>query len=78
MSERKRKVKIGPLITVGGCASEIAKVYRQARRDELDVEVASKLVYMLAQLRQALEISQLEERLLALEGPKVVPFRRAS
>lgn len=67
MSE-KAKIRIGPLDTIGGVCCEMAKVYRQARRDELEVEKASKLVYMLSQMRAGLELVSLEDRIAALEG----------
>ena len=66
MSEHK-KPPIGPLDTVGGVVREMARVYRQARRDEIEVETASKLVYMLSQMRSALEVVMLEARVAALE-----------
>ena len=68
MSEKKRKVRIGRLDTVGGVVTEMGRVYRQARRDEIEVDTASKLVYMLTQLRAALEVVSLEDRIAALEA----------
>ena len=68
MTERQRKVQIGPLDTIGGVCCEMAKVYRQARRDEIEVEKASKLVYMLSQMRAGLELVSLEDRIAALEA----------
>ncbi len=70
MAERKRKPRIGPLSTLGGLVDEMTKVYRQARRSEIRVERASKLVYMLSQMRSALEVAQLEARVAALEALK--------
>lgn len=42
MSDRQRKPRIGPLGTVGDLVNEMAKVYRQARRDEIEIEAARK------------------------------------
>ena len=67
MSE-KAKIRIGRLDTIGGVCCEMARVYRQARREEIEVETASKLVYMLAQMRAALELVSLEDRIAALEA----------
>lgn len=68
MTERQRKVRVGPLDTIGGVVCEMAKVYREARREEIEVEVASKLVYMLSQMRSALEVVMLEARVAVLEA----------
>ena len=54
MAETKRKPRIGPLDTVGGAITEKGKVYRQARRGELDTAEASRLVHMLKKLRAGL------------------------
>ncbi len=64
---RKRKVQIGPLNSIGGLVVEMARVYRQARRLEIDTVDAGRLVYMLTQMRAALEASDIERRLDALE-----------
>ena len=70
MSERQRGIRIGPLASVGGVVTEMGRVYRQARRDELGVEKAGKLIYMLSQMRSALEVAALEARVDALEALK--------
>ena len=61
-------MRIGPLGTVGDLVEEMARVYRQARRDEIEIENASKLIYMLGQMRSALEVAALEQRIAALEA----------
>ncbi len=63
----KTKTRIGRLNTVGGVVGEMARVYRQARRGELDTVDGSRLVNMLREIRVALEMSELERRLEALE-----------
>ena len=67
MSEQA-KVRIGRLDTVGGVVKAMGRVYRQARRAEIEVERAGKLVYMLTQMRAALEVVSLEDRIAALEA----------
>ena len=68
MSEKKRKVRIGRLDTVGSVVVELGRVYRKARRGELDVGDATRLAMILREIRCALEVSELEQRLLALES----------
>lgn len=58
-------------MSVGDLVSEMAKVYREARQGELEVEKATKLVYMPSQMRSALEVAALEERIAALEGKQL-------
>ena len=43
----KAKIRIGTLVTSGDVKTEIARVYRQARRGQLDTSEGTKLVYML-------------------------------
>ncbi len=63
----QKKVRIGPLNSVGGVVSELGKIYRQARRGELDVGDASRLATILREIRSALEASDIERRIEALE-----------
>ena len=67
MAENKRRVRIGHLNTLAGVVSELAKVYRAARRHELDMVEAKSLTYMLMALRSALEAGDIERRLEGLE-----------
>ena len=67
MSERQRKVRIGPLATVGGVVTELGRVYRLARRGEMDMTDAKSLTYVLREIRCALEASDIERRIEALE-----------
>ena len=67
MSE-KAKTRIGPLNTVGGVVTELGRVYRLARRSELDMADAKALTYVLREIRCALEASDIERRLEALEA----------
>ena len=67
MAERKRKIRIGHLNTVGGVVAELGKVYRHARRGEMDMGEAKILTYVLRELRCALEAGDIERRLEELE-----------
>ena len=69
MSE-KAKTRIGPLNTVGGVVSELGRIYREARRGELDMGEAKGLTYILRELRCALEAGDIERRLDALEAAR--------
>ena len=76
MSDRKRKIRIGHLNTVGGVVAELGRVYRHARRGEMDMSEAKSLVYCLRELRCALEAGDIERRLDELEeaaGPSWRP-----
>jgi hypothetical protein len=64
---RKRAIRIGSLATLGRVASELARMYREARRGEISAGDASKLASVLAVLRQCLEASDLEKRMAELE-----------
>ncbi len=76
MSE-KAKPRIGRLDTVGGVVTELGRIYRLARRSELDMADAKALTYVLREIRCALEASDIERRLEALEaGNPVKPGRR--
>ena len=63
----KPKVRIGRLDTVGGVVTELGRIYRQARRGEMDVGDATRLAMILREIRCALEVSDMEARLLAVE-----------
>ena len=64
----QKKVRIGRLDTVGGVVTELGRVYRQARRGELDVGDATRLAMVLREIRCALEVSDIEKRFEALEA----------
>ena len=59
--------RIGRLSNISEVAAEMARVYRDSRRNEIDPGVGAKLCFMLSALRQALEVGVLEERLAELE-----------
>ena len=64
----KPKIRIGRLDTVGGVVTELGRIYRAARRGELDVGDASRLATILREIRSALEASDIERRIGALEA----------
>lgn len=47
---------------------EMGRVYRDARRGQIETTEAARLTYMLSELRKTYEVSVLERRLAALEG----------
>ena len=73
---KKRAQRVGRLHTVGHIVSEMGKLYRQARRDEINSADASRLASILALMR--LEASELERRLAALENGTAVGPERVS
>ena len=52
MSE-KAKIRIGPVNNVGGVVTELGRVYRLARRSELDMAEVKGLTYLLREIRCA-------------------------
>ena len=48
---------------------EMARVYREARAGKLEAQEATRLVYMLGEIRKAYETSVVERRIQAMEGP---------
>ncbi len=67
MTIARRKVRIGPLDTVGGVVTELGRIYRQARRGDMDAGVATRLASILREIRSALESGDIERRIAALE-----------
>ncbi len=63
----KPKIRIGRLDSVGGIVSELGRVYREARRGELDVGDATRLATILREIRSALEAGDIERRIEKLE-----------
>ncbi len=74
----KAKIRIGPLVTSGDVKTEIARVYRQTRRGQLDTSEGTKLVYMLRVLLTAIETTDVEQRLDALERVETGPRKLAA
>ena len=66
--ERKRRVKIGRLTSVGRVAIELGRLYRQARHGEVETIEAYRLATILSAMAKCLETSAFEERLAAMEA----------
>ena len=64
----KAKIRISRLDNVGGVVRELGRVYRLARRGEMEHGDAKALTYVLRELRCALEAGDVERRLEALEA----------
>jgi hypothetical protein len=65
-NEKKRMKVHKPLDTVGGVIAEMTRVYREMRNDKLDHGAGRSLVWVLSQIRAAVEtqaLERLEERL---------------
>jgi hypothetical protein len=59
--------RVGRLKTLEDVRAEMGKVYRAARRGELDVSTAGKLGYLLSQLAALVKDTDIEKRIAALE-----------
>lgn len=57
---RPRKKRVGSLKTVGQIITESARLYREARRGEIQASDASKLASILVGMRQAVEITEIK------------------
>lgn len=55
------------LDNVNDIKKEMAKLYREARSDLVPVQDATKLTWMLGELRKTIELSDFEQRLEQLE-----------
>lgn len=64
----QQKLRIGPLCTVGQARSELGKVYRQARRGEIDPQDLSRFCYTLKTLSDLIVLENFEQRLAELEA----------
>ena len=75
---RKRKFKIGRLTNLDDVTRELARVYRHARRDEIDSSKAYRLSTILGTMAKTMETSELEKRLDEIEHALLArdrPFR---
>lgn len=46
---------------------ELARLYREARRDEISTQTATRLAYLLNMMAQLIETTELEKRVIELE-----------
>jgi hypothetical protein len=67
IATHKRGPSIGRLDSLGRIAIEIGRLYRHARRKELDTIEAYRLASVLSAMAKCLEQSQIEQRLDDLE-----------
>lgn len=58
------------LETVAHVRRELARIYREARREEIPLKAATSLAYLLEVLSRQIERSDLEKRIEALEEVK--------
>lgn len=59
--------RVGALTTVNRVRKELAAVYRDARQGIIAAGIGTKLSYILSQLAQLIETSDIEKRLEELE-----------
>jgi hypothetical protein len=62
-----RARRISRLDNAAGILAELQRIYREARRGELEPYVAGRLTAILREARAAIETADLERRLTALE-----------
>jgi hypothetical protein len=67
-TERKRRVQIGKLTSVGRVAIEIGRLYRHARRGEIDTIEAYRLASVLGVMAKCLETTEFESRISEMEA----------
>ena len=75
---RKRNFKIGRINTQDGIVRELVRVYRHARRGEIDSSKAYRLSTILGTMAKTMESSELERRLDGIEQALLArerPFR---
>jgi hypothetical protein len=82
---KERSVRVGRLHCVGAVVTELSKIYREARRGELDDVKAVRLANILLGIRQSMEGSEFERRMESMErdlaeavGRRPVPIPRRS
>lgn len=65
-----KAVRAGPirLATADDIRVEMAKVYRAAKRGQMPTQDATRLVYMLGEVRKAIELGVIEQRIQELEN----------
>jgi hypothetical protein len=73
-----RGVFVGRLHNASGIRQELARLYRAGRRGEIDAGDASKLGSLLGLLLRAVEGTDLEQRVAAIENDKRPGPRRIS
>ena len=64
----QQKLRVGRLNTIGNVRHELGRVYRAARREEMDTLDASRLAAILKVIIDAIRAHDFEERLEVLEA----------
>ncbi len=67
MENHKKPKRIGPLSDVAGVTRELRKLYREARRGEIDTIDLSRFVAAMREIRGSLAVETFEARITALE-----------
>lgn len=67
MENREKPKRIGPLTDVAGVIRELRKLYREARRGEIDTIDLSRFVAAMREMRGSLAVETFETRITALE-----------
>ncbi len=67
MEKREKLKRIGPLNDVAGVTRELRKLYREARRGQIDTIDLSRFVAAMREMRGSLAVETLEKRIVALE-----------
>lgn len=75
-ASRTATLRVGRLDSVWRVRRELARVYKAARRGELDTGDATRLTYCLVSLVKMIEVQDIEKRLRALEGEASPRARR--
>lgn len=68
--DEKRKIRISRLQTAGDVTSELGRLYRAGRREEIPAVNAYRLSLILKTLLDAIESNEFERRLTQLEATK--------
>jgi len=67
MPGQNKSPRIGRLDTLGHIRGEMARLYRAARRNELDIQDATRLVYILRTIGEVIVASEIEKRVDEIE-----------
>lgn len=67
MENRKKPKRIGPMTDIAGVTRELRKLYREARRGEIDTIDLSRFVAAMREMRGSLAAETFEKRIVALE-----------
>ena len=67
MGDRQKTKRIGPMTDIAGVTRELRKLYREARRGEIDTIDLSRFVAAMREMRGSLAVETFEKRIVALE-----------